>query len=398
MSSCGWLVLMMERVYDPQFRTNLSFASFRSYAQGSSSSRVDIDAVPRSTTELLHLLSTRQVVGHSAKDLVVSFLAANGVEQGSKEHEIFGRLLDRNLAAGFGASTLSELRWEDGLTASTRASRGNGNEVPTPSEGEPAVKRNMKTFPVALGKTIDPPFTDITRSTCNWYASRKLDGVRVITFVDFTVSPSTVEPVLHDVQFLSRTGRPFTSLDNVRDQLARLVEYPVLRERLALNGYELDDGIRRVVLDGEVCVMREKTGTPGQISSHREDDGTGAGAGAIWSDDNLEEDFTSTVSEIRRGPPFTIAHPVYFIFDILDHSTFALGKGETTFGERVEEIRDLGDWLASRPDKGGKVLRPLEQWEVNDPSEIDAMVKRAAEEGWEGLVLRADKPYKGSRS
>lgn len=29
--------------------------------------------------------------------------------------------------------------------------------------------------------------------------------------------------------------------------------------------------------------------------------------------------------------------------------------------------------------------------------EVEGMIKTAAERGWEGLVLRADKPYKGSR-
>jgi DNA ligase-1 len=153
-----------------------------------------------------------------------------------------------------------------------------------------------------------------------------------------------------------------------------------------------DEGaVKRVVLDGEICVMREKKSQSGKRAVDE------TGAGAIWSDSNLEEDFASTVSEIRRGPPFTIPHPVYFIFDILPFGLFDNAKGASTFGQRVADIRNLGDWLAIQ-EEDKKILRPLAQWEVVDGSEIDSMVARAAEEGWEGLVLRADKPYRGSRS
>jgi len=35
---------------------------------------------------------------------------------------------------------------------------------------------------------------------------------------------------------------------------------------------------------------------------------------------------------------------------------------------------------------------------VRGVEDLEGMVERAAAEGWEGLILRADKPYKGSRS
>jgi DNA ligase-1 len=261
-------------------------------------------------------------------------------------------------------------------------------------------RRNLQSFPVALGKSVEPPFTEIAKSSCKWYASRKLDGVRVIAFLDILMCDDGFPPVVEDVTFFSRTGKPFTSLEKVHDQLVHLgYNYPKVRELLDKNAvplerdYEDARPIKRLVFDGEVCVMREKKETG--PSDKRPDEETGAGA--IWSDDNLEEDFTSTVSEIRRMEPYQIEHPVYYIFDVLSYSLFDAGKGPSKFGERVEEIRELGDWLATQPNEG-KVLRPLAQWEIQDPAEIDGMVARAAEEGWEGLVMRADKPYKGSRS
>lgn len=366
------------------------------------------------------MLSKKQVVGHDAKDLVIQFLAEHEIldkdsyqlkENRKAEFELFGRLLDRNLIAGFGAKTLSMVQWADLAGAiskpnipSTEMDYQTSTAVPVPTSEAPdgypptrvpATRRNLKSFPVALGKSIGPPFTEIAKSTCKWYASRKLDGVRVLAFVDFLIPSDGSEPCVWDTKFYSRTGKAFTSLERVKDQLSKLQGYPYLGEILERGAIIQENGegsVKRLVIDGEVCVMREKAA---ESLEKRPDEGTGAGA--IWSDDNLEEDFTSTVSEIRRMAPYQIAHPVYYIFDILPYSLFDAAKGPGKFGKRVQDIRALGDWLATQSDNG-KVLRPLAQWEIKDASEIDEMVARAAEEGWEGLVLRADKPYKGSRS
>lgn len=362
------------------------------------------------------------MTGHDAKDLVIQFLAGHRIldqetyelKKGKEaEFELFGKLLDRNLIAGFGARTLSMVDWKsDTRKNEDLANIGSQSTGPSPeispghqtttvnAEDRGSPRRNLKSFPVALGKSIEPPFTEIAKSTCKWYASRKLDGVRVIAFLDIGVPYDGSESWTHDVNFFSRTGKPFTSLGKVEEELVRLGRHCPLPEQYLLKGSngnvigEDDDGlIKRLVFDGEVCVMREKTGVGS--SDKRSDEGTGAGA--IWSDDNLEEDFTSTVSEIRRMPPHELSHPVYCIFDILPYDLFAAGKGPSKFSKRVQDIRDIGDWLAAQENEQ-KILRPLAQWEVKDPSEIDGMVARAAEEGWEGLVFRADKPYKGSRS
>jgi DNA ligase-1 len=377
--------------------------------------------------EVLTRLSNKEVVGHDAKDLVIQFLAGHGIldqesfkirEGREAEFELFGRLLDRNLIAGFGARTLSMVNWADAAeapakstiidkNASSASPKANpptsAQENVDPSATQPPVRsaerRNLKSFPVALGKSIEPPFTEIAKSPCSWYASRKLDGVRVITFLDILVYHDAIPGIpltILNANFYSRTGKPFTSLGKVTGQLEYLTGYSKLEDLLEFKSTyigENDEGeIHRLVLDGEICVMREKQGEP---SGRRPDDGTGAGA--IWSDNNLEEDFTSTVSEIRRMAPYQISHPVYYIFDILPWTLFDSAKGSSKFSERVKDIRELGEWLAAQPHEE-KILRPLAQWEIKDAPEIDGMVARAAEEGWEGLVLRADKPYKGSRS
>jgi DNA ligase-1 len=396
--------MLTDSVYDPSHRNNLSFASIRKHISENKMSTSCITA--SSITELLDMLSTRQVTGNVARDLVLQFLIDHDIlgegfdirQDRADELETFGRILDRNLVAGFGARTLSSIDWNQ---ASNPSLKNTETLIPTTKEKAPGtIRRNLESFPVALGKSIEPPFTEIAKSSCTWYASRKLDGVRVITFLDFLVPADSNGPIsFQSAQFFSRTGKPFTSLSKVEDHLKALERFPNLQQWLGGEAGDsasvidrTDEGlVRRLVLDGEICVMRQKHGEP----TKRPDEVTGAAA--IWSDDNLEEDFPSTVSEIRRGAPFTIPHPVYFIFDILPYDLFEAAKGPSRFGQRVNDIRDLGRWLAGqKPEE--RVLRPLTQWEVKDGTEIDGMVARAAEEGWEGLVLRADKPYKGSRS
>lgn len=400
-------------MYDPNFRTHLSYVSLRRYLSDNmrrqTAHQQDEDLT---ISDLFHALANRDVTGNAAKDRVLAFLRSNKIideeDTPSPELETFGRLLDRNLVAGFGAKTLSAVQW-DRRVARKASKLGTGPNPPRGRKGPELTarsdisavaktstrSRNLKTFSVALGKSIEAPFRDIDRSDVPWYVSRKLDGVRVVTLLDFLVAPAGVEIV--KVEFRSRTGKPFTSLGVVEERLQQLVHFPKLREWLERDAESVsedrDEKIKRLVLDGEICVMREKQ--DGRPSTLRPDDGTGAGA--IWTDDNLEEDFTSTVSEIRRGPPFTIAHPVYFIFDIIDSTSFGSGSGPSVFSHRVQDMEELGEWLASLPEKE-KVLRPLAQWKVTDLKDIEGMVQRAAEEGWEGLVFRADKPYKGKRS
>lgn len=369
---------------------------------GADSGITDVD---ETVLQLLDKLGTRRITANEAKSHVVAFLRRNGIEEGSHELEMFGRLLDRNLAAGFGARTLSSIVWDPEYQHDQPLSAAQSHNPPDIEVSDRAAKNvdtrashggsELKAFSVALGKSISPPFTDITRSSCKWYASRKLDGVRVITFLDFRLHPSRDLEIVN-VEFRSRNGKLFTSLAKVEEQLRTLVRFPRVREWLEQDSAVVSTAggmpVKRLVLDGEVCVMREKK----RVSTDLRTD-AGTGAGAIWSDTNLEEDFTSTVSEIRRNPPYTIAHPVYFIFDILDKTNFEKSSGPSTFGERLQDIRHLGEWLTTQGEQQ-KVLRPLAQWEVKDATEIDSLVARAADEGWEGLVLRADKPYKGTRS
>jgi DNA ligase-1 len=215
-------------------------------------------------------------------------------------------------------------------------------------------------------------------------------------------------PEFVSFEFLSRTGKPFHSLDRLAEQLRLIVGFPRLREWLERDpeGIEpmAEGEMKRLVLDGEICVMRPRPASEVERNLKRHDDGTGAAA--IWTaDDGLVEDFPATVSEVR-STKHTIEHPAYFLFDVLPWAEVQakrslpapLGK---TFSERVEDMKEVSDWLNGELENKGiqeKFIRRLVQWEVKGMDDMEGMVGRAAEEGWEGLIFRADRPYKGRRS
>ncbi|WVQ96360.1 hypothetical protein IAU59_003465 [Kwoniella sp. CBS 9459] len=492
--------------------------------------------MPKTLIELFDMLSEKTVTGNLAKETILQFLVQNGVivhkakeSQGPTDNgdgqdkqeqqlvDVFGRLLDRNLIAGFGAKTLRDVRWSKGGGARSpkadAAGSTNSPKVPrsavssssSPSsrasemsreQSEAHVRSDLGTdlnpnakssaidgktplhpklapldkFEVALGKSIDPPFDVLFKDgdMATWYASRKLDGVRCLTFLDFLVPSSSVpaQPTagkeesspapeidlkqiqLVSIHFVSRTGKPFCSLSKLEAQLAPLADLPELHEWLDADHLTVerrDEGlVKRLILDGEVCVMRPKDAAEKEAVQPR-DDGTesvftatsraeslpashlqaGTSADAIWiSNDPFVEDFSSTVSLMRRTD--TIEHLSYFIFDILSYSQVNT-KGVTSamtvvdksssesphaprnqdaqlnpkFSERIKRARRLVSWLNSELERQGvqeKMIKDLKQIKIGSVQEVEGMVGRAAEEGWEGLVFRKDDGYKGKRS
>jgi DNA ligase-1 len=254
-----------------------------------------------------------------------------------------------------------------------------------------------------LGKAVDEDFGRMI-GTERWFASRKLDGVRVLSLLDFFIPHDYASPVeLDSVSFRSRTGNEFTSLARLEEQLRHLADYPGMRGLLQNEPEiieEREDGVvKRLVLDGEVCHMIPSQGQTIRVG----DDGTGASA--LWEDDGLVEDFQQAVSMVRRNE--TMDRPLYFVFDVLNWVEVAsggpvdspgLGK---SFRQRVEDTKELVGWLRDRIAKNeGEEprVRAMIQREVKGKEDADAMVKWAMDEGWEGLIFRMDKPYKGRRS
>jgi DNA ligase-1 len=142
-------------------------------------------------------------------------------------------------------------------------------------------------------------------------------------------------------RFYSRQGKEFFTLDNLKADIKAL-------------------GLTNTVLDGEVCIV----------------------------DQNGNEDFAGIIKEIKRKD-HTIEKPFYWMFDMLSIEDFNAKTSKTTFGSRVGALLNAY--------KSSNFIGVLFQELCTEELFSEWMAKSKAN-GWEGLMLRKDAPYKGKRS
>jgi DNA ligase-1 len=169
-----------------------------------------------------------------------------------------------------------------------------------------------------------------------WYVSRKIDGARCIGIVDSNGNTT----------FYSRTGKEFDTLSVVSDGIKGL-------------------GINSVVFDGELCLV----------------------------DDDGNEDFQGIMKQLKKKD-HTIPNPSYKIFDMVSHDEFYSKKGESnkTYTHRLNNLKKVME------NNTCPCLSVLEQDKVKDDDHFAEWTTKANQSSWEGLMLRADEPYKGKRS
>ena len=169
-----------------------------------------------------------------------------------------------------------------------------------------------------------------------WYVSRKIDGARCIAIIDNN----------GDSTFYSRTGKEFDTLDIVRGGIKAL-------------------GVSNVVFDGELCLV----------------------------DEDGNEDFQGVMKQLKKKD-HTIPNPSYKIFDMMTHDEFYSKKGDSN---RPYSIR-LANLQESMKKNTCACLSVLGQEKIKDDDHFAEWTKRSQDYSWEGLMLRADEPYKGKRS
>ena len=169
-----------------------------------------------------------------------------------------------------------------------------------------------------------------------WYVSRKIDGARCIAIVDSDGNTT----------FYSRTGKEFDTLGVVSGGIKAL-------------------GITDVVLDGELCLV----------------------------DEDGNEDFQGVMKQLKKKD-HTIPNPSFKIFDMITHDEFYSKKGTKN---RPYSIR-LSNLTEIMTKNECPCLTLLEQELIHNDEHFQEWVKEAADYGWEGVMLRADEPYKGKRS
>ena len=241
--------------------------------------------------EVLDKLMNREVTGHDAIKLV------NGYDD-----ESIYKVIDKDLGIRAGAKVINK-----------------------------AIPELIPTFSVALAQE----YKEECNWEDNWYASRKLDGVRCLAITDENGKCT----------LYSRMGKEFTTLDKVKDTIE-------------------STGIINTVFDGEICLVGE--------------DGN--------------EDFQGVMKQLRRKD-HQIENPAYMMFDMLNIKDFNNQKSEEILSDRLHTLRSFLD-----NNEKTQTLRYTEQAVITDGRHFDMWSQMAADGKWEGFMLRKDVGYEGKRS
>ena len=249
---------------------------------------------------LLDALSKRTVTGHTAIAHINAF--TEGLS--NSEVELVYNIIDKDLKIRAGDKVINK-----------------------------AVPNLIPTFSVALAQEYKGKCDWVND---DWYASRKLDGVRCLAVVDFE----------GNCKLYSRMGKELTTLNKVKEAI------------------EATNVINQV-FDGEICLM----------------------------DENGNEDFQGVMKQLRRKD-HQIENPIFMIFDMIHKPEFDNQKGTEILSERLAKLRA---WQGGRR-TDAKILRYTEQFVITDGRHFDMWGQIAAEKGWEGFMVRNDVGYEGKRS
>lgn len=287
---------------------NYTFDPYKKYYVTSKTCKKNLDLIQRQVSYgnlfyLLDDLNNRVITGHSAISAVNRY-----IEDNVEYKDLIFSIIDRNL----------EIRASDSVI----------NKV---------IPNLIPTFDVALATKYEPKFCNF--ETEEWYASRKLDGVRCI-----------IRKEGNKVTAYSRQGNEFTTLQKVLDDILYI-------------GNEVsyhDD----FILDGEICLM----------------------------DDNGNEDFQGIMKQIKRKD-HTIENPKYIIFDCISAEEFDSKEGHINLSERLQRLPEEDGVLSDT-----KTLSILDHHLIEDERQLLSMMRDAENLGHEGVMLRKNVGYEGKRS
>ena len=241
--------------------------------------------------EVLDKLMNREVTGHDAIKLV------NGYDD-----ESIYKVIDKDLGIRAGAKVINK-----------------------------AIPGLIPTFSVALAQE----YKEECNWEDNWYASRKLDGVRCLAITDENGKCT----------LYSRMGKEFTTLNKVKDAIEAT-------------------GIINTVFDGEICLI----------------------------DENGNEDFQGVMKQLRRKD-HQIENPAYMMFDMLNIKDFNNQNSEEILSDRLHTLRSF-----LNGDIDTNILRYTEQAVITDGRHFDMWSQMVKDNNYEGFMLRKDVGYEGKRT
>lgn len=373
---------ILKRIYDPHRRHFVSSKAVYAYMiKQSVKQQSGLDKVLPTTTitattpidllsasseftsleALLDALSSRQVTGHAALDAISTFYqqhCTNTVQQ-----QMFWRVLDRDLKMGVSVQTVRRLLVTNdnntGTTSKATPLDDTGDISSPQGTTRPHELYDRRFMKVSLAATMRPldetKLWDDIAKTGPCYVSRKLDGVRCITLIQYLEQEEAPR-----ITFCSRTGRVFDNLGKVEQAI-----------RQQLNKQDPSNKRRNDrVLDGEICVYPD------------DDDDTNL--------ESRKEDFLTTMRQIRTIKR-QMDNPVYQIFDLIALDVFRQGKGGPLFHERQQQLKDF---IRSYH---GDHLSLVQQTPVSSPDQLAVLKHKVARFGWEGLIVRKNVKYEGKR-
>lgn len=262
--------------------------------------------------EMLDTLASRKVTGNAAIAMVEETIA-KFIEE---DRPILHAILARNLKIG---------------VSSTSFNKHSDDKIDK--------------FKVALACNLDK-IKGVDPLDGNWFASRKLDGVRCIAIVD-TVNQT--------VQFMSRQGKEFTSLSNLVKPMLTLC----------------DEYSGKMVFDGELCAI----------------------------DEDGNEDFSKAIQKVTKKD-IQATDVKYCIFDVIPYKAFIAGKDTCeyapTFSARYELYKDLYYNHLINEDVA-RYISILLQERITTQEQFDKWSQSVKDNGWEGFMLRKDLPYEAGR-
>lgn len=150
-----------------------------------------------------------------------------------------------------------------------------------------------------------------------------------------------------DVDFISRQGKPFLTLEKIKPALRWLIR---------------DEADGNYYVDGECCIV----------------------------DENGNEDFQSILKEIRRKD-HTIENPCYQIFDFITEDEFNLKTVSPKFDYRYSRMVRMARGCQY------PTLKVLKQELLLTQDDFDRWERYVAEGHWEGFMLRKNEEFKKDR-
>jgi len=265
------------------------------------------------TWALLDKLRTRELTGNAARDMLTFELS----RLSPKSSALLWRIVSKDLRAGFSESTVNK-----------------------------AIPGLIPTFDCMLAH----PFEESRVKTWPQVAEPKLDGVRVLAFVDVS------EP---SVKFFSRSGKEFTTFDHLKGPLIQLV-----------NNFRADLRSGSSFADADVSYFSARLG----CEEFK----------LVFDGEITSGSFNNTVSVARKKDEQAV-DAIFNIFDILPECLFRKDVKEGSdhpYSLRRQVLEELMASVKAGP------LKLLPRYLVSSVEEIHTLYQSVRASGLEGLIIK----------